>query len=807
MSEHLRQVQQVVGAVEITSPTSFTWFGAPSGQLPARVRREIDAAVARSHLLFTLRNHLYKDFYCVGFASRMAPEVGEASVSCQETQLTRELARANRGCGYWQPGWVVTGRHDEMVVVRRDGLELWIATEDCRPCAGGSIAPASDVALRLPNGSCELSPGYYSAMSDEALDPEGRGGTLVRLYWNVAPASAACLMIAITSHLNAARLPFRLKILSDALSYGRCDTAVLYMLKDDLKAGARELARAYAEALDGLRPGTPAFTKEIAHGVSLAEDAGDGESFGQHRCELLAEGLIRASEHGHRKLEQRMASVEGTFAQAGVDFELPYLRHGSADDYDLVLAPQPAVRRARGATDRSPDAAAFLAIATQIGERLVAEAVWDEDRCNWLALLPHAITTRQIGLSYGALNHELYDGTSGIALYLAQLHCLTGDEALRRTALGAARQALRVAAQDRLTIGLYTGTLGIAFASACVGMLLSEDSLAPLAARLVRRISDGEGEIAGFDFLSGRAGAISGLLILHEALGDRLFLALARQLGDDLVASAERTPRGWSWVSDMEGGNHPNLTGLSHGAAGAGHALLELFDATGDTLYRAGAEGAYRYERSWFYDDERNWPDLREQPRRSTQPRPGTCRVQWCHGAPGIALARIHAYEVLGDPVYRDEALTALATTESQTEMALRRSTLSYCLCHGLGGNADVLLEGRRLRSPNAANRANGANVGGSLPVRIGAAGIGAHAESGMPWPCGIPVPGRETPGLMLGLAGIGHFYMRLAFPEAIPSMLLPRRADVARFAALAGPRDRIAVADHDPRLEERSPS
>ena len=35
--------------------------------------------------------------------------------------------------------------------------------------------------------------------------------------------------------------------------------------------------------------------------------------------------------------------------------------------------------------------------------------------------------------------------------------------------------------------------------------------------------------------------------------------------------------------------------------------------------------------------------------------------------------------------------------------------------------------------------------------------------------------------GLMLGLAGIGHFYLRLQFPDHVPSVLLLRRQEFAQ--------------------------
>jgi lantibiotic modifying enzyme len=39
-------------------------------------------------------------------------------------------------------------------------------------------------------------------------------------------------------------------------------------------------------------------------------------------------------------------------------------------------------------------------------------------------------------------------------------------------------------------------------------------------------------------------------------------------------------------------------------------------------------------------------------------------------------------------------------------------------------------------------------------------------------WPCGAP-GGAETPNLMLGLAGIGYFYLRLYDPIHTPSLLM----------------------------------
>ena len=83
---------------------------------------------------------------------------------------------------------------------------------------------------------------------------------------------------------------------------------------------------------------------------------------------------------------------------------------------------------------------AFLAAASSIADRIVADAVWHGDRCNWTgAVVDPALPWR---LEYRALEPNLYDGTAGVGLFLAQLAVVNGDAAVGRTARGALRQAI-----------------------------------------------------------------------------------------------------------------------------------------------------------------------------------------------------------------------------------------------------------------------------------------------------------------------------------------------------------------------------
>lgn len=129
--------------------------------------------------------------------------------------------------------------------------------------------------------------------------------------------------------------------------------------------------------------------------------------------------------------------------------------------------------------------------ADEIGKRLSQEAVWYQDRCNWLGAVCErdGSTNFQPGMAYAALGPDLYSGTSGVALFLAELYSTTGDAMARQKALGAMRQALsRVdAVPPSSRLGLYTGWVGIAFAAVRVGTVLGEDELLERGVPLLQR--------------------------------------------------------------------------------------------------------------------------------------------------------------------------------------------------------------------------------------------------------------------------------------------------------------------------------
>ncbi len=418
----------------------------------------------------------------------------------------------------------------------------------------------------------------------------------------------------------------------------------------------------------------------------------------------------------------------------------------------------------------TPRSEYFLSSAIEIAYRIADQAVWHEGRCNWVGAEPieRRDTSYFAGAKYKALSPDLYSGTSGVAVCLAEMSAVTKEDKFRRMALGAVRQAFSRAdaIPFHLRIGLFTGWTGIALAAARIGVILDEPTFLDQAVEMVHGAISGNIDRDQFDLMSGRAGAIAVLVTLHDAFNDAVLLEYAIRLGDELLESADKTDRGYSWKSPGLGNWH-NLTGFSHGTAGAAYALLELFHATGMDRFRDAASLAFQYERHWFDPSVENWPDFRRDPNSSRRKmRSHRHMTFWCHGAPGIALSRLRAYEILGDATFRAEANLALKTTRAAVELAMASGDDNFSLCHGLAGNAEALQYGTQLL--DSARGENSATV-----VKAAEYGTERYSACQGGWPCGTH--GGETPNLMLGLAGICHFYLRLYEPS-IPSILILRK-------------------------------
>ncbi|MFJ4689203.1 lanthionine synthetase LanC family protein [Streptomyces sp. NPDC088789] len=746
---HRRHLYAAVRAVAVHGTTTCSWMGQRSLPLPAALRAVLTPSALRSHLLAVLQGILYRHFYA---GEPWPPTVAPASAS---EAFVEALRRANSGRGHWSGGWRLAALRDGCAEAARGRLTVRADSGDWRTVRGPAVV-GSPAELRYPKELLGASPGYYCVLGDAELRTDHPHG-LVRLYWHLAAAGAVPLVSVLTRQLNEVGVPFRLKVPNHPSRYVRRDAGVLYLHTDDYDRAVAAMRSAYKRLRPHARAAVPAFTKRLAPGLGLALDPGHGQSFGMHRSAILAEGLIRAAEQGHQRSADRLATVVGCLRDHGVDPDRPYLNPGVADRFDF---PDESARADSRRRRQRAEPGEVLDVAARIGHRLVADAVWAGAVCTWVApeRTPHEAAGQDTRALCRALGPDLYDGTAGVALFLAALYRATHERTLRRTALAAIRHATSSPrrAVEPHAVGFYSGCHGIAWAADHCASLLDDESLSGQATAILQT-AWARAVVEEDDLLTGRAGALLACLHRYGRHADQAARERAVTLGDQLVARARRTDAGCSWPS-LARSRRPGLTGLSHGAAGIGLALLELAAATGVAKYRDIAEEAFGYERRWFDKAAGNWADLRAGGRtRSTV-------SYWCHGAPGIALSRLRAYELTGEASRLAEAATALATTRRAVAERLDGHVDDFTLCHGLTGLAEVLTEGL----PTLTERAPDTTA---LIREVAGRGTRLMRE-GRPWPCGQGT--SEPPGLMTGLAGIGMFYLRQHGGPA-PSLLLPR--------------------------------
>jgi lantibiotic modifying enzyme len=163
---------------------------------------------------------------------------------------------------------------------------------------------------------------------------------------------------------------------------------------------------------------------------------------------------------------------------------------------------------------------------------------------------------------------------------------------------------------------------------------------------------------------------------------------------------------------------------------------------------------AFEYERGLYSAEHGNWPDLRRfSDAAANCASAGGLRDRLVPRRSGIGLSRLSSCRDAEDGASRGEILAALATT-------LSRLGANHSLCHGDLGNLDFAMQAAELLG-DAAAMARAERLTSSVLCDI--------EERG--WRCGTPGT-VETPGLMVGLAGIGLALLRLAAPSRVPSVL-----------------------------------
>jgi hypothetical protein len=316
------RIPEALEALRVDSLSQYVWLGQRF-----EVRRE--APGDRAMLASALATRLYLDFYCPG---GVAPPEGppDPPGSLLPSPYVKALSAANNGRGSSQAGWTVVAADDGLLVVERDGLKLWARPSEVA-APDGRREPGSEVTVVVPSESLGLAPGFYTAYGDAGGCSPDAGTAVDRFYWNVQPAAGPAVLGAVTTVLNGAGIPFRFKIADDPAAV-RCDAGVLYATPSWRPRVVPALERVLGLVAPHLWDRTGPFTLRLAPGLAFAEDPPGDDSFGSHRCRLLAEAVVEAHVRGMLRTEDRLAVVADRFAADGLSLDAPHLGAGSDPD-------------------------------------------------------------------------------------------------------------------------------------------------------------------------------------------------------------------------------------------------------------------------------------------------------------------------------------------------------------------------------------------------------------------------------------------------------------------------------------------
>lgn len=393
-------------------------------------------------------------------------------------------------------------------------------------------------------------------------------------------------------------------------------------------------------------------------------------------------------------------------------------------------------------------------LAQEIHQRAICR---DDLSHDWIVLKPLFDTGY---FTPQSLQEGLYEGRCGISIFLAALDyvCDTSqfyepivkNLSLIRKVLYLNKPEIISLIARQIGISGSTGLASIAYSLVKISEFTKDLSLLEDAQRAANLISlELIHADKGLDVISGCAGTILSLSTIYQATKNPLILNKLVACGQHLLIhrfSTDNVQKAWRIPRQ----NKP-LTGFSHGTAGITYALLRLYEVTHDRSYLEAAKEGIAYESSVFSKSASNWPDFRVNSSSEFM-------VSWCHGAPGIGLARLGGLSILSTEQIEQDIELALQTTRRQSLQEVDH------LCCGNMGRCETLMVGAQKLSKNYLQEA--AKILASSVVER-ARQTGAYQSfSNLTNPV-------YNPTFFYGTAGIGYQLLRLAYPEILPSVLL----------------------------------
>lgn len=405
-----------------------------------------------------------------------------------------------------------------------------------------------------------------------------------------------------------------------------------------------------------------------------------------------------------------------------------------------------------GNSNQAEIRASCLRLAQRELDKILDYCILEQDKVSWTSIdyinanvwRPNRIAT------------DLYNGLSGIMLPFAYGEKIFNNPSygqIAKISLNTIRKVIRKLKDlEGLTVGGFSGLGGIIYSLYCLYILWKDEKilidikiLLELCAKII------ETQTFEFDIIAGLSGYLAVLETCRSIMSEQEFLILSNTYSQYILthySNPEEIPKNHSIPSKKP------LLGFAHGTAGIAWSLMKYYQHSKNEDIRIWISKALDYERKLFSSHMNNWPDFRASPEIEISEE-SNFLTAWCHGATGIGIARLNMKKM---GWYDDHIDTEISIA---LETTIQNQDTSLNLCHGICNKLEFLLNAKE---QNLVSNEQ----------------LNTHIEAAANY---IFTPNKELlyeklgpvflPSLMTGAAGIAYQFMRLVFPDVVPSILL----------------------------------
>ena len=399
-------------------------------------------------------------------------------------------------------------------------------------------------------------------------------------------------------------------------------------------------------------------------------------------------------------------------------------------------------------SDKKDHSCQYIKMAEDIGERILADAkesvVGGQRELAWINYTP--VGHDRIQYEYGAVESDLYSGTTGIGLFFLYLWKASGKDKYLDAAYACIRPVIRrmkkIEDDSCYLTGPFNGLSGYIYVFSKFYLLTGDEDMKEAVIDGLSRMKKIYHRDTSYDVISGSAGAVKVCISLRTHFTGEIrdkADEMMRLLSDHLLKNYTEADGGEiSWRSGI---NDHMYTGYAHGSSGIEEALASVYEIYPSEDIKEALGKSHRFMKMMYNKERHDW--------KTVFGRDGySCA--WCHGGPGILFSKMRQIQkgLLTDNT-SEELMASLA---SMKERALGNN---ICYCHGDIGNLEMIRHISKLIGDEKLEKACDSTFEELVPR--------------------IPEYIEKRPllsyGFMLGLSGIGYALLA-AVSEDVPSIL-----------------------------------